>query len=347
MLFGISATAEEPSIHVVYPKPDQVVHAINSTFIFGHVRGEFEDKSWVLQINGHDVEVHRDGGFLAFLPVSPGEFCFDLSVATDVLATPIARTELRVLIPEPVQSLSDDTLQIAGDYAPPRGNLVLATGDELPIWFRGTPGCRAWFSIPGVIDSIPMAETQPRQQPYWGESVFGAGAVPESVLVRGIYSGFYVVPESVSVIDESVVYHLTPPSADSVRCRLESSELQLSVGTVLQWQEAIIAGGIEIPSDYCISMNRPDYPFCVRFKDSVQIIRHGPRKGYFAIFQPEGVEALAVGAEGGWYRVQLSHSQFAWVDSMSVERLPKGLTPPKSYLTSLRTYSDKDGVTVK
>ena len=90
---------------------------------------------------------------------------------------------------------------------------------------------------------------------------------------------------------------------------------------------------------YNVSLNRPDYPFTVRFVDSAQTIRHRPKLGYFSIFQPRGVEALVVGKEDGWYKAQLSANQVAWVDSSLVKRLPQGYLPVESSIFSIRTFS--------
>jgi N-acetylmuramoyl-L-alanine amidase len=103
---------------------------------------------------------------------------------------------------------------------------------------------------------------------------------------------------------------------------------------------------VEVPSSYRVTLNDPAFPFTVRFKDSVQIIRHEPARGYFSIFQPKGVEVLAVGAEGDWYKLKLSRTQYAWVQKTSVEPLVKGILPPHSYLSSIRTYADEKKVVV-
>ncbi len=336
---GLYARGTAPSIHVVYPKPDQTVHAVDSTFIFGHVTNAPDNDNWFLEINGAQVNVHSDGGFLAFLPVAAGAFSFDLALkSTRADNLTLAETSVPVNIPVPVHTLSMDSLAIVRDHNPPLGDLVLATGDELRVSFWGTPNCRAWFSIQGVIDSVPMAETPPEQQPYWGEAVFGVGAVPDTMLVGGIYTGFYEVPESVSVADTNIVYHLAPPSREQLAEFILSHPHRLSVRTLIEYLEGVEINTI---SGYTVSLNPPDYPFTVEFSDSVQILRHGPRKGYFSIFQTEGIRALVVGREGDWYRMRLSHSQYAWADSVSVMKLATGMVPPHSFIRSIRTSGDE------
>lgn len=348
-------------IRVIYPKPGQVVTAVDSTFILGNVSIQKGKKLDRLVINGQEVEVHPDGGFLAFLPVTPGEFTFHLDAYRIDSApsrrggrrTPIQAVTMQdalvhltnsvtVRIPEPLLPLPPDSLVIPAEYYAPTGDLVLSTGDMLEVFFRGTPGCRAWFAIPGITDSVPMAETAPRMQAYWGESVFGAGAVPDSLKIRGIYSGFFEAPAGVRADSVHIQYYLAPPSkVDIIKHFLldpfDTADIHLT--KFLSLDDTAIE---QMESSYAVTINDPSYPFTVRFTDSVQIIRHGPGKGYLSIFQPEGVEVLAVGAEGEWYKIQLSRTQTGWVKKASVERLPKGILPPKSYLSSIRTYGDDD-----
>jgi N-acetylmuramoyl-L-alanine amidase len=70
-------------------------------------------------------------------------------------------------------------------------------------------------------------------------------------------------------------------------------------------------------------------------------------KGYFSIFQPEGVEALAVGAEGNWYRLKMTNTQYAWANMASVEKLPHGVLPPTSFLSSIRLYDADQYLTLE
>ena len=351
MTNGYAESGEvSPRITVVYPKADQVVQAVDSTFILGNISAwKQHHKHAHLFINGEETTVHKDGGFLAFLPITPGEFTFRLQLCkiSKHDTTVVAEDSVTVLVPEPVHTLSMDTLQIVKEYQPPSGDLVLSSDDRLELWMWGTPGCAAWFSLQGVNDSVPMLEAEPQQQPYWGEAVFGVGAVPESLLVRGIYRGFVTIPSGVSVSDTNVAYHLAAPSDSALLERIRTSRTDLSIADIVALLEQPDTLRAELTSSFKVSVNRPDYPFTCRITDSVQIFRHGPRRGYFSIFQPRGVEALVVGREGGWYRAQLSETQYAWIDTLMAERLPQGVLPPESLVRSVRTYAESDKVTVE
>ena len=317
---------------------------------------------------GRQIPVHPDGGFLAWVPITPGDFTFGLvafrkdyyykvffpdsleflkkSRIDTTLATKLAAA-VAVRIPPPQTTITLDTLMIADDYRPPSGALTLAAGDRLEVAFRGTADCRAWFSIPGAVDSVPMSQTPPRTQPYWGESVFGAGAVPDSLMLAGVYSGFWDVPASVRIDTARITYHLAPPPPGDIFRRFWTSPAAMSDTRLIKYLVPKDTVQVKRASGYTITLNDPAFPLTVRFTDSVQIVRHEPGKGYFAIFQPRGVEALAVGAEGDWYRLKLSHTQQAWANVNSVEPLPKGILPVRSYLSSVRTYDDPYHLTIE
>ena len=341
----LAAASISAQITVVYPKPGQTIGAVDSTFIFGHLPPGSDPESSALEINGHDVAVHEDGGFLAFLPIEPGEFVFQLQVT----GPNQFHDSLTVMVPKPRVSLGPDSMAIVGAYRPPGGDIDLISGDRLAVSFQGTPGCRAWFSIDGVLDSVPMSERDPRTQPYWDEAVFGAGAVPDSLMIRGIYSGFIDIADSVRVDSARITYHLAPPSMKEVAVRLFGPDSEYAPRFDLFSYLRLVRTDSTVSrlSHYVVSLNSRDYPFTVRFADSVQIVRHGPRKGYLSIFQPEGVEALAVGGEGNWYKLRLSHSQTGWVNKESVEPLARGFLPPHSYLRSIRTYNYRDRVSIQ
>ena len=351
---GSVSRAETPTISVIYPKPDQVITAVDSTFILGNVQG-FDHKRHQLKVNGALVDVHKESGFLAFVPIKPGEFTFhlivleksDLRLAESQLHRDkvISQFDLTVSVPVPLASFRPDSTAIVGTVEGPGGDLVLGTGEMLKVSFQSTPGLNAWFSIPDVVDSVPMVESDPQEQAYWGVAVFGSGDLPDSVLIRGIYTGYYIVPESASVRSSVVHYHLATWPKDQIRRWIAPTPHGYSNPQLIKY--LFMDEHVVDSSEYRVSLNPPDYPFVVRFSDSVQTIRHRPRLGYFSIFQPEGVEALVIGREGGWYKAQLSPSQIAWVDSNAVERLPYGHLPPVSQLFAVRTYSSDSSLRIE
>lgn len=315
----------------------------DSAFIFGRITTPPGKWSCHLDINGYAVDIHADGGFLAFLPVVPGMFTFRLRARVageGDLAEVLLEDSVTVLVPEPLAPAPRDSLVIIGEHYTPPGDLVLAAADRLEVAIRATPGCRAWFAVEGVDDSIPMGETAPRIQPYWGESVFGAGSVPDSLMVAGIYSGFLEITPLMKAKTAKIRYWLAPPSLADLLQQLMLCPFDGSAGRPAAFLAPDDEYRISRPASFRVSINSSDYPITVRFTDSVQTIRHDPRMGYFAIYQPEGVEALAVAAAGEWYKLRLAVSQYAWAHMGSVRPLRKGVMPPRSYLASIRFAND-------
>ncbi len=333
-------------IVTIYPKSGQAIAAVDSTFVLGHVippKG-FHPNDLHLYINGTAVSIENGGGWLAFLPLKPGDFTFYYTLYKPILPAGTARHDselvavdsLWIKVPEPSPTLNPDSLVILGDYMPPRGDLVLSRDDLLEVRFRGAPSNVAWFSITGLIDSIPMAEADPRQQPFWGESVFGKGAVPDSLLIRGLYTGYYEIKDADKIDTARIIYHLAKPP-DTTGGKLHAAFVTPKPAPTPITRE----------TGYRVSVNPPGFPFTVRLNDSVQILRYGPMRGYYAIAQPSGVEALVVGAEADWWHLRVAPNQCAWVNSVSCERLPFGILPPRSILTSIRMFGSDSAVDIQ
>ena len=334
-------------IDIIYPKDLQVVRAVDSMFILGNVGRGFK----YLKINGTITTIHEGGGFLAYIPVKPGEFKIHLELPDFTvyswMSMPAPQPkdmvkEITVQIPEPLTPIPFDSLTIKRELDTPSGFLNLNSGDRLQVSFQGTPACVASFSIPGIADNIPMAETSPRSQPYWGESVFGVGAVPDSLLLKGIYTGYYEIPYGIKADSINVEYKLAYPSIESIRKGLLDS-MYTSVQTILQVLEHQ-NDTATFSSSYKFSINNDEFPFSVIFTDSIQTLRHGPRKGYFSIFQPKGVEAFVTSSEGDWYIAELTKNHKAYINKNSVEKLPQGILPPHSYLSVIRCKGSDDNV---
>ncbi len=334
LFLAANSFAEIPGIDVVYPKPDGIIGAVDSTFIFGNVTEGSE-----LTINGYPVDVHRDGGFLAYLPLDPGRFVFRLIAVKD---GEITAKFLTVLVPYPLKSPPYDSLTIE-DKSQVMGNLSLIEGDVLTLSILGTPGCHAYFSIPGYVDSVPMVEMPPQVQPYWGEAVFGVGAVPDSLKMRGYYMGFLKIDSRKPRDSTQIVYHLRAPLFNEMVGYIVENPIEAIDFDALKLMKIIGDEKVDSSSFY-VQINPDNFPRILEFTDSVQTMRVGPRKGYLTIFQPAGVKAMAVGEEGDWIRLALSETQIGWVDRNSVKFLNIERPPIKSHIRAIRIDCEENAV---
>ncbi len=336
---------QQPFIRVIYPKPGQTVSAIDSTFIHGHLGNLGDNWTATLTINDIPIKLYPENQFLAFVPVQPDSFVFHLKayLTPKKLSPdnqPISITnDINVYIPPPIPRIPIDTMVISRDYNGPTGDIVLTSGDELVVSFAATPFHRAWFSIPGVVDSVPMSEILPQNQSYWGEAAFGAGSVSDSHWVSGIYSGYWKVTQTARIDTAAIVYNLAPPSAWEILSRLFNSSFDSLSVKLTKYLNLKILPKITAKSSYRVTLNSPDYPYAVRFKDSITVVRHGPQKGYQSIHQPKDIIALVIGGEKPWHKIKLSKNQFGWVHDTSVVKIGKGIKPPISYLKTIRTNS--------
>lgn len=298
-------TTEAPFINVVYPLEGSSIGARDSTFIFGQVTPSSE-----LTINGYQVKVHKNGGYLAFLPIEPGDFVFHLEARNQLGVT---TTDLHVKVPESL-ALPEGRLTITGML--PSRDLTLTEGDILQVRFHGTPGCSAFFSIPGLRQGIPMVELPSREVPAWGE-VFrerGEGIEEKS---SGIYSGVYCITKA--------------DSADSFRIRF-----------------GLVRGDSTSDSTKAVvTIERYEVPRVVEFTGKKQVVRTGPERGYLLLYQPPGVRAEATGQIGDWVRLSLAPGVEAWAHRDSLEFLPQGTPIPESRITYVRTRKSETGVQVR
>lgn len=326
--------AAAPKIKVVYPHYGDTLASVDSIFILGSVT-----PGATLWINGSLIPVHEEGGYIAFLPVSPGVFNFELTAVsgadTSVLVWPI---NLRQQV-----EFDFDSLVIIKSQ-PGRG-LGLRKGEMLSVEFLGTPGCIASFSLPDFADSVPMVEVFPSTSSNPINSAFGTMAVTSPRRFGGIYQGCLEVPET--VVDDSLplMFHLRAPTlAELIETlkRRPLDNIDFEMLNLLRLEEATKSDS----SGILVRFNPSEYPSMVEFRDSVQTIRIGPGKGYITIFQPRGVLAQAVGYEGEWVKLRLSPSEIGWVNNGSLKFLAKGRPPVISYPRTVRTFASDSDITV-
>jgi N-acetylmuramoyl-L-alanine amidase len=336
LTFWETAVCETPRVNIIYPKKEAMIGAVDSTFILGSVTPGSK-----LIINGLEIPVHSEGGFIAFLPIKPGRFEFEIAAVKGSDSTKIIWP---VDVPVPMKSPGLDSMMIIERSRVE--NKVLCRGDRLLVEFMGTPGCKAYFSIPGLADSVPMTELPPQVQAYWGEALFGGGAVPESLKTRGHYEGFLDIGPEKLPDSSRICYYLVAPEIEQILMHMliNPSEIR-DLNLLALWR---LSGACKLDSSrYFVSLNPPNWPRMVEFTDSVQIIRVGPKRGYFSIFQPQGVVALAVGREGEWLKLKLSATQYGWVNTNSIKFLEVGRPPEISNPKTIRTFSSPENLLVE
>lgn len=306
LITTIPVNAEDgnlPKISVVYPRQGGAVTSSDSTFIFGSVTPESK-----LSINGQTVKVHPNGAFLAFLPLAPGDFNFELKAENN---SGISSKKITVNVPQGIFPVPEDSFCIIKSSIRPRQDQTLSVGDVLETSFRGTPGCQASFSIENLAVDIPMVESSLRIPFYekgdpWGDVMSG------SSISKGFYSGCYVIREGQQIENAGITFKLTK-----------------KVGN-----DSFYMGE---PSPGKIGIRNDSIPQVVEFVGSSVIGRTGPKLGYALLYQPPGVRAVTTGKKGEWVRLRLAPGENAWVHQDSIRYLPLGTPLPKNILTTIQT----------
>ena len=303
-----------PVLNVIYPRDGQSIAALDSSFIIGSVTPGSR-----LTINGRPVDVYRTGGFLGWVGLKSGDFVFRLRAKNDHGADSL---DLNVKIADNQPLPSDSGARIREESLRPQWNRTVRSGDEVSVSFDGTIGGTARFWIIGTQDSLgpfPMTELRTRSlasyETYRRDEVFA----PDSLLAsgptpaRGRYHGIWKVPAS--------------QSAETLAVRVE---LRVASGSPKSIRST--PPGRLIPVDSWT-------PRVVELSDSIQILRTGPRMGYFAINQPYGIRVRWWGENGPWTIVQPAPGIEAWVETEKTRMLPEGTPIPESVIPRINTVS--------
>ena len=312
-IFFVSSVSAQISLQVIYPKADQQLPAVDSTFIFGSVTPTAK-----LSINGAGIPVHRGGGWLAYLPVSAGAFSFNV---TAVLENDTSKLEIPVYI----GPLRFDSLHsvVETPFSPyPSSGVVYSVGDLFEFSFEGPPECDAWFEVAnsGKVDMFASdgGEVSPG-------NVFGdlaeAGWDPAYVTYKGYYrftaadAGLY-----------GIEYSCATPPRNAVNRGVRSSGKYSIDSIVTVW---------------------PEFPAVVGvLSGKAQIIRTGPKMGYKLLYQPKGIKVHITGKEAGFYKIDLADGITGYTNVDSVRVLRSGAPLPTGRVTFISVDETGDGARI-
>jgi N-acetylmuramoyl-L-alanine amidase len=292
---------------------DQQLPLVDSTFIFGNVTPGAE-----LKINAFPVKVHESGGWLAFLPVTPGEFEFDIVA---ILKNDTTEVILPVQIgPAKLIELGTRPRIPASPY--PDSNIVYSVGDLFRFSFKAPAEGTGWFRV-GDADSIRMYEDESGNMAPAG-SVFGdisMNSIPSPEYLE--YSGYYRLNKK-DIGHHAVSYWFYP------------------AGVSMSGRENIRRYSTDV-----ILTVMPELPPVIgELRGAAQIIRTGVRKGYKLLYLPAGIKVLITGAERGFYKLRLGEGITGYVNIDSVTVLPAGLRIPFGEVSYITVNENADYVEI-
>ncbi len=312
LLFSISQSRGEIILNVVYPDTNQQLRTVDSTFIFGGVTPDAK-----LYINDVEIPVHRDGGWLAYLPVEHGEFMFNLMA---VLENDTSYQELPVQIGYPgLENIYTVPLIPTSPY--PVSDVIYSVGDVFDFSFKAPPGCRGWFGI-NESDSVEMLPSLPSEGVYRGD-VFGESSVIQHQSAYITYSGSYRLTAADTGV-RSIFYGCEKAGNSESEESMAMLMVADSVLTVL-----------------------PEFPSAVGLlSGKSQIVRTGPHLGYKLLYQPPGVRMHITGAESGYYKIELAEGITGYTNIDSVKLLPPGTAIPRGRISFISVDKVDGGVEI-
>ena len=146
-------------IKVTYPPEGTLVPSVKSTFIFGNIT----PSTAPFYINGTKINVYRNGGFIAYLPVSEGDFAFKCELVDGTTVTYSRRIKIKAG-PQPGSSAGSLRLELVS----PASDLDLSPGDYVNVQADGTPGHTAAFTIKNMAKDVEMRELPSGSGRYFG-----------------------------------------------------------------------------------------------------------------------------------------------------------------------------------
>lgn len=153
----LAAPLRAGEINFVYPADGAALPAMQKTFVFGNI----SPATAPFTINGDKVEVYSNGGFIAYLPVSAGDFVFKGELADGTTA----QRRLSVRVPAD-QRPSTGTLSL--DFTSGASDSEVMAGDYIRVALTGTPGREGVFSLGKLLDDAPLAESPQGSGRYYG-----------------------------------------------------------------------------------------------------------------------------------------------------------------------------------
>ena len=154
-----AGAARAGEIKVTYPSEGDLLPSVKNTFIFGNIK----PPTAPFYINGTKINVYRNGGFIAYLPVSEGNFVFKCELLNGATTTYSRRIKIRT---SPQSVISTGSLRL--EFISPSSDLDISPGDNIEVQAAGTPGRAAAFTIKNVAPDVEMKELPRGSGRYFG-----------------------------------------------------------------------------------------------------------------------------------------------------------------------------------
>ena len=301
------------ALTVVYPGPDAVVDARDSSFLFGSTgTGQAE-----LTINGQPVRVWPNGAWLAWLALpsdSAMRFQLVARTATDsAQLTYVARRAARFAPP-------DAPVWIDSTSLAPQGRVWIARGEYLQLAARAAEGAEVQLRLPdGTIVPLtqdPRPDEIPAGIRAFDHDTMNLRADPRPDRFAGVLRGVYVGDPG-PVLAPTTRAPETSPVLEAIRGS-DTARVRwpLQVG-LLDTLPVVVQLGDSAGA-----------------RDAIVVGRAAPRTSYHWFF-PAGTRALVSGRRNDELRLQLGEGVYAWVAAAEAHAVAADTPRPRAVVGSV------------
>lgn len=240
----LALPASAGQVNFVYPGEGASLPAVQKTFVFGSV----SPSTAALVINGTPVPVHSNGGFIAYLPVSGGDFVFTGALDDGSFA------QRRVKVRQPDPGPSTGTLRL--EFTSYGSDAELLPGDWVRASLSGTPGREGVLSLEDVFKDLPLEEVPAGSGRYYGSYQVREGDGPGGELKARFKAGLFA-----------------RGAAATARGRVKIARRPSLV---------------ETSTDTVILKNATDGGYLMFLPKGVELVSHGRANGYRRVWLSDG-----------------------------------------------------------
>ncbi|HUE76429.1 MAG TPA: N-acetylmuramoyl-L-alanine amidase [Longimicrobiales bacterium] len=330
-------------LRVSYPRDSAFVATRGHNFIFGSA-GPGDARVW---INGEEVDVQPNGGFLAFLPV-PTDSVYRLRATlegqTDTLSVPIR-------LPEETPPPGDSSIILPGSPYPTGGWAALPD-ERIEVGFRGTADGSARILLPDG-SAIRLVE---RPDPAGGATDFEVAPGDDAAdfdphgAAYSWYRGYFTA-QPLSTPDTTVYWpELASPRPLSVTEVGAGVAMDGEGGTETTPTQAFLelasgADTVRQPLAFNLAILDADRPRVgagydldppEQNGDGAIIARPGPGGGPYHYTWANGTELTLTGERNRIFRVRLAEDLDVWSPAGDIQLTVPGTPLPDSRVATVR-----------
>ncbi|MBI5202133.1 MAG: N-acetylmuramoyl-L-alanine amidase, partial [Elusimicrobia bacterium] len=153
--------APQAPITMVYP-PEGLTMGMAAGEV---VHGTVSNPKVPFRINGRPIKPHKLGGYIDYVPVTPGTFTITCELELPTGTTTFTRT---IYVTPPLTASPPEPVRVDLESRLPASDVELRAGEWLNLQFKGSIGGKAEFSVGAGKRRYPMAETNPALGIYQG-----------------------------------------------------------------------------------------------------------------------------------------------------------------------------------